>query len=115
MQHIWFDDNDDWFVRQKFVQILENHIALNAGIIPCSVVKFLEKTENNTIDEALASMDAESARKCCRKYRKLSRQVKKKNPKGAQTKGNVASLVFLKIRSDAHEAYDEIKKTNSSS
>ncbi len=115
MTHIWFDDNDDWFVRQKYVQILENHIALEAGIIPCSVVRFLEMTEDNTIDEALATMDAEASRKCRRKYRKLCRKAKKKDPKIAHSKGNIASHVFLKIRATAHEVYDEIKKTNASS
>jgi|APGre2960657373_1045057.scaffolds.fasta_scaffold08805_5 hypothetical protein len=115
MTHIWFDDNDDWFERQKYVQILENHISLEAGIIPCNVVRFLEMTKDNTIDEALATMDAETSRMCRRKYRKLCRKVKKKDPKIAHSKGNVASRVFLKIRASAHEAYDEIKKSNASS
>lgn len=115
MTHIWFDDNDDWFERQKYVQILENHIALEKGIIPCSVVKFLEKTETNTIDDALASMDPVASRRCRRKYRKLRRKVNNKNSKHKPTKGDIASRVFLKIRAAAHEAYDDIKKSNSSS
>ena len=115
MTHIWFDDNDDWFERQKYVQILENHIALEKGIIPCSVVRFLEKTETNTIDDALASMDTDTSRKCRRKYRKLRRKVNKKDLKHKLSKGDVASKVFLKIRASAHEAYDDIKKSNASS
>ena len=115
MTYVWADDNDDWFERQKFVQILENHIALERGIIPCSVVKFLDKTSNNTIDEALSTMDAETSRKCRRKYRKLARKAKKKNSKFISTKADIASQVFLGIREAAHEAYDEIKKSNASS
>ena len=115
MTHIWFDDNDDWPVRQKYVQILENHIALETGIIPCSVVRFLEMTKDNTIDEALATMHAKDSRKCRRKYRKLCRKAKKKDPKIAHSKANIASHVFLQIRATAHDAYDEMKKSNSSS
>ena len=115
MTQIWLDDNDDWFERQKFVQILENHIALEKGIIPCSIVRFLERTETNTIDDALRSMDPDTSRKCRRKYRKLRRNAEKKDPKSKSTKGDIASRVFLKIRAAAHEAYDDIKQSNSSS
>lgn len=115
MTQIWLDDNDDWFERQKYVQILENHIALEKGIIPCSVVRFLEKTETNTIDDALATMDPDVSRTCRRKYRKLRRKVNNKDSRYKPTKGDIASRVFLKIRAEAHKAYDEIKKSSSSS
>jgi len=115
MTHIWLDDNDDWFERQKFVQILENHIALEKGIIPCSVVRFLELTEMNTINDALSTMDPVSSKQCRRKYRKLRRNAEKKDPKHKSTKRDIASRVFLEIRAAAHEAYDDIKKSNSSS
>ena len=115
MTQIWLDDNDDWFERQKFVQILENHIALEKGIIPCSVVRFLELTETNTINEALATMDPATSKQCRRKYRKLRRKAVKESSKKNLDKGDIASRVFLAIRAAAHEAYDEIKKSSASS
>lgn len=112
---IWQDDNDDWFQRQAFVKLFENHIALQKGIIPSQVVKFTEfNNKEPTIDNALASMSDEDARKCKRKFRKLRRRTMKKHP-NTKTKSGIMSLVFLDIRAAAHEAYDELKKANSSS
>lgn len=112
---IWQDDNDDWFERQAFIKVFENHIALQKGIIPSQVVKFTEfNNQEPTIDNALASMSKDDARKCKRKFRKLRRKMMKKHP-NTKTKSSIMSLIFLEIRAAAHEAYDEIKKSNSSS
>lgn len=112
---IWQDDNDDWFERQAFVKLFENHISLERGIIPAQVVKFTEfKNSEPTIDNALSSMSEEDARKCRRKFRKLRRKVMKRHT-GTKSKSGIVSLVFLSIRAEAHQAFDDLKKSNSSS
>ena len=106
---IW-QDNDDWFERQAFIKMFENHIALQKGIIPAQVVKFTElNNEIPTIDNALASMTPEDAKKCRRKFRKLRRKMMKRRP-NTKSKGSITSLIFLEIRAAAHEAYDQMKK-----
>jgi hypothetical protein len=115
MTNIWNDDNDDWLQRQRMVQILENFVALDEGIIPCSIVKFLTMTKENTIDDALSTRSAEESRKCRRKYRKLVRRLRKKDVLNKMKKTGVASSIFLSIRKKAHDRYDEMKKSNSSS
>lgn len=111
----WLDDNDDWHHRQHIVKILENIVALDVGIIPCSVVKFLSMTKENTIDAALATMTHDEARKCRRKYRKLVRRFRKKDPLNKLKKAGIASSIFLEIREKAHTRYDKMKKANSAS
>lgn len=115
MTNTWLDDNDDWHHRQNMVKILENFVALDVGIIPCSVVKFLAMTKENTIDDALATMSIDESRKCRRKYRKLMRRLRKKDALNKMKKAGMTSSIFLEIRKKAHDLYDEMKKANSSS
>lgn len=110
MHTIYQDDNDDWWDRQGKVKILEDHVALQAGIIPCSVVRFLERTDEPTIDRALASMTPEESRQCRRKFRKLKRKFSRRDPKGKLTKSDLTSKVFQEIREKAHDLYAEMKR-----
>lgn len=111
---IW-QDNDDWFERQAFIKVFENHISLQKGIIPSQVVKFTEFNNTiPTIDNALASMTPEESRVCRRKFRKLRRKMMKRRP-NTKSKASITSLIFLDIRAEAHEAYDQLKKSNASS
>jgi len=110
LTYVWAEDNDDWFERQRMIQILENHVALEKGVIPCSVVDFLKKSDVNTIDQAFSSMSIEDARTCKRKFRKQLRKVKKKDPSNKLSKGHIQSLVYQRIREEAYDLYDKIKK-----
>lgn len=112
---IYQDDNDDWWERQRMVKILEDHVALEVGIIPCSVVRFLELTKDLTIDKALSSMPPEESRRCRRKFRKLRRKFSRRDPKGKLSKSHLQSKVFQEIREKAHDLYAEMKMSNSSS
>jgi len=109
MKVIW-SDVDDWHERQAYVKTLESLIALQKGIIPAQVVRFLEADRKNSIDEALASMSPEESRACRRKYRKLRRKILR-NKKREMSKADIASQIFVDIRAEAHDAYDRQKKT----
>jgi len=112
---LYLDDNDDWWDRQGKVKILEDHVALQTGIIPCSVVRFLEQPKNRTIDVALASMTPEESRRCRRKFRKMRKKFARRDPKGKLTKSDLTSKVFQSIREKAHDLYAYLKDPNASS
>lgn len=75
-------DNDDILAPPyERVNIMEDMLCLELGIIPISMCSKLEYS----VGELLKSMPPEEARKVTRKWRKIKRQMSKRSPdrKGA--------------------------------
>lgn len=107
---------ESWEAREALVTIFKTHLELEAGILPRSIVK--PGVQNSrSIDEALAQMTPDEARRCKRAYRKQVRAVKA-DPNMSwvdfTNKARVTSAVYSRLGKKARAMVKKITSSSSS-